>query len=256
MPSGIFNVDPRDLNKVLARLLFVIGVVALGWLSPALASEPLKISIAAGSPFHKSGQTGFVDLVLKEAFERIGVEVDVVKYPAERAIHGANNGDFDGDGYRVAGLERIYPNLIRVPEKIFDMRFGAFSRDETVPTEDWDSLTPYSIGLIIGWKIFELNVKSERVTKVKNVDQLFSLLSKGRVEVALYDQWQGLAYLQENQISGFKVLDPLLATKDMYLYLHKKHADKVPLVANALREMKADGTLQKYIDQIMSPLLM
>jgi polar amino acid transport system substrate-binding protein len=38
----------------------------------------------------------------------------------------------------------------------------------------------------------------------------------------------------------------------MYLYLNKKHEALVPQIAQALREMKADGTYNKIMFSIIS----
>ena len=220
-----------------------------------LAQETLVLNTAAGAPYHTSEETGFVDRILREALGRIGIGVKIVKLPAERAIINANAGIGDGDAYRVAGLEKSYPNLVRVPENIATMTFVAFSKEMDFQTTGWMSLKPYSVGLITGWKIFEHNVtEAAQITKVKNKTQLFNLLVNGRAHVVLYEAWQGQAHLRKNKITVIKMLQPPFAEKDMFLYLHKKHRSLVPKVTAALRAMKADGTFQRLVDKLLTPL--
>ena len=51
-----------------------------------------------------------------------------------------------------------------------------------------------------------------------------------------------------------KVHEPPLASVDMYMYMHKEHAHLVPKLAQALKDMKADGTYRKIFDEILTPL--
>ena len=83
---------------------------------------------------------------------------------------------------------------------------------------------------------------------------MFAMLDKGRVDVVLYERWQGLQRAKETGIK-VKVHEPPLASVDMYMYVHKKHAHLAPRLAEALREMKADGTYQKIFDRTLTPLL-
>jgi len=193
-----------------------------------------------------------MDAVLKEVLGRVGIGVKVVRLPAERAIIDANAGISDGDSLRVAGLEKIYPNLIPVPEPIINWKFVAFAKEGDFQITNWKSLKPYSVGMITGWKIFENNVtEAAQITKVKNPAQLFNLLINDRTQLALYDAWGGLAHLRSNKINGVKMVKPPLASKDMFLYLHKKHQSLIPKVTASLRAMKADGTYQRLVKKLL-----
>jgi len=233
-----------------------VTVVLLGLLTGiAAAQQTLTINTGDAPPLHTVQQTGFIDRVLKAAFQRLDIHVTILEVPAERSLINANAGIADGDSDRIAGLEKIYPNLLRVPEKIMDWNFVAFSKEISFQTNDWDSLQPYSVSFIRGWKIFEHNVVNAAViTPVKNVQQLFTLLMKNRADVALYDQWQGLAYIKQNRLNNIKLLTPVIVTKEKYLYLHKKHQHLVLKIALALKEIKADGTYQSLYQLKLAPL--
>ena len=47
---------------------------------------------------------------------------------------------------------------------------------------------------------------------------------------------------------------PPLARVEMFIYLNKKHAALVPKAAQALVEMKTDGSYQKLYDAYLKPL--
>ena len=58
-----------------------------------------------------------LQLIAQEAFRRVGLEPKLVSTPSERSLQLANQGDVDGEGLRIAGLNAQYPNLIQVPEQ-------------------------------------------------------------------------------------------------------------------------------------------
>lgn len=213
------------------------------------------LTTALGPSLSLTGQKGFVDQIVSEALSRNGVSLEVSHLPAERALINANDGVDDGDLNRIAGLTKFYPNLVQVPEKTFTMEFVAFSRNKEFTISDWSTLKPYSVGIITGWKILERNIPEKVVlTKVKNTEQLFSLLKSNRVDVILFGKWQGLDYIKKNNIKGMKLLTPALASRDMYVYFHKKNKYLVPLFTKSLRDMKKDGAYKSIYNATLLPL--
>jgi len=204
-------------------------------------------------PFTTPDGQGFLDAVAGEAFRRAGVQLRLVKLPAERGLINANAGIEDGDLTRIAGLEANYPNLVRVPEKLIDWEFAAFGKHASLPAR-WDTLRPRPVGHIRGWKIYEQKMAdAPHVVTAENPVQLFQQLRRDRTEVALYERWQGLSLIRSQQWTDVHVLAPSLARREMYLYLHKRHAALVPKLAAALRAIKAEGLYDRlYREKVLS----
>ncbi len=194
-----------------------------------------------GSP---PAQQGFLEQVAREAFRRIGRTIEVTTLPGERSLINANTGLDDGDLMRAPGFENAFPDLLRVPEKIGNMEFMAYSKRTDIKLHGWEDLQPYVVGYSSGWKIFDRNVKAKEITKTRIIDDLFPLLYSNRADIILIDRWQGL---WAAHTLGFTVhtIEPPLAQMDMFMYLHKRHADIIPALVKALTAMKADGTYQK-----------
>lgn len=206
-------------------------------------------------PFTTQTGDGFLDVVAGEAFRRAGLHLALVKLPPERGLVNANAGIEDGDLTRIAGLEKSYPNLVRVPEKLIDWHFVAFSRQATPAEASWELLEPLSVGHIKGWKIFEQSLKTTtHITTVDNPDQLFAMLDKGRIDIALYERWLGYALAKKMNIQKLHVVEPPLASREMFIYLHKRHADKIPAIAAALRAIKAEGMYARVCREKFAPL--
>ena len=228
------------------RLTPLAGILLLFCLN-ASASMPQVVRINSGytPPLSTPDQDGYFDLLLKEAFSRIGLTVEIVLLPAERSLVEAARGQADGDVGRVAAIADIYPDLLMVPEPVLDQRqFVAFSL-HPCSTPDWASLAGKHIGFLRGWKIFEQNrILAASSIRTETLEQLFLLLEMGRIDLALTARLDGLVMTKNLGLDNVVVCEPPLAVQTMYLYLHRKHADLVLPLSNALREIKNDGTAE------------
>jgi len=228
--------------------------------SPAAESkEKIILNTAFGPPISSPKGDGFFDLLMNEAFGQHGFTVSVDRPPAERALINANAGIVDGDGPRIAHLDSSgpYPDLIRVPEKIIDIEFAAFTNGKKPEINQWDDLKDYNVGIIRGWKILEREiVQSRSLVRIKTADLLFRMLMNGRVDVVVAHRLSGLAIAEKLNMKNLIELEPLLAIRPMYLYLHRKHSDLVPKISKTLARLRTDGTyarlLQKSVNAYLS----
>ncbi len=236
----------KPLSSVVLFLVFLF-LPAGG----ALSEVPLKINNSIKPPFSTKDETGFLDLLVKELFGRLGRKVEFIRLPSERALMFANSGKSDGEVPRIAGLGNKYPNLIRVPEKVLDYDFVAFSRGRC-EGGSWDSLSGRSVGFIIGWKIFENNVpETVPVLRLTSPLQLFTLLQRNRVDTVLYERHAGQHIIENEGFADITECDRPLAVKPMYLYLHKSLSGLALKAAEALAEMKRDGTYERILKKTL-----
>lgn len=241
-------------SKLLSTLFFIL-------LShPALAQQTIVLNTAFGPPVSNKTQTGFGDLVLKEAFKRIGYKLETVRLPAERALINANRGIDDGDLARIGGLQKKYPNLIQIPESYLTVDMVLYTKNHPdFVVDGWDSVASHSLAIISGWKIMEKNFgklgNRVEIIKTDNPEQSFSLLQNDRVDFIAYSNWSGLGYIKKHNITNIKLLQPPLARPAFYVYLHKKHKKIVPQLAAAIKSMKTDGTLQSLYNRLLKPYL-
>jgi polar amino acid transport system substrate-binding protein len=235
-----------------------MAIAALCGPSPSVAGYGgrgrLILNTAFGPPISTPDRTGFFDRLVQALLSPLGYAVTVQKPPAERALMLANQGLDDGDGPRISGLdnEGNYPNLVRVDEKLLDVDFRAFTLDPALGVSGWDDLADLQVAIVTGWKILEQRLATHpRVVKVNDPDRLFRLLAHRRTDIVVIDRFSGIEAAAELQLRGIRVLDPALATEPMYLYLHRRHADLVQPVADALRAMKADGRYRQIYTETL-----
>lgn len=237
--------------KCVITLLCCLGLGGM-----AQAGDKLVLTTGVLAPYTTPDHKGFLDQIIVAVFREAGLDAELQVFSAAtaRTLLNANAGIDDGEAMRIAGLEKQYPNLIRVPETLISNDFVAYATHTNVPTTDWKSIEPYVVSYIIGWKIFENNVRNAKeVTQVRDADQLFGLLANGRTDLALYERWQGLQRVRDLGLKA-QALEPPLARTDMFIYLHKKHEALVPRVAQALARLKANGTYKRIFDATLTAL--
>jgi polar amino acid transport system substrate-binding protein len=211
----------------------------------------LIFNAATNDPLSNEFGSGFADLVLHEALKKNGYQLKRVQLPAERALRDVNSGVLDGEILRISGLQKKYPQILQVPEPIVAIDFVAFSNIELDLSKGWDSLGPYQLAFLRGWKIIESHIpKNARFTKVNYPQQMFHMLSRDRTEVIIYERLEGLNIITNDPAYGkIKVRLPPLASRKMYCYLNQKHRQLVTALANTIREMKQDGRYEQFYQQ-------
>jgi len=222
--------------------------------------NPLELLIPSRSTRHRRNiatarQDGYQDRLAIEIFRRLGKKITIQILPGERSLINLNQGIDDATFVRIKGIRKTYPNVRMVPEKIMDWVFVAFAKNPTIELSGWNDLKPYSVAFMNGWKIFETNVKDVKfITKVGSPPSLFGLIDKGRAEVVLFEKWSGLQIVNEQRMKEVRELSPPLATREMFMYVHKKHEPLIGKLTEIIRSMKADGTYDKIFEQTLGKL--
>lgn len=241
----------RTPRRVLAPAM---ALALLLFTSGAPAAEPLVLTLndPYEPPYTTPERSGFIDIVATEAFRRAGLELRLTKLPSERALGLANTDIIDGDIARIAGLEKQYSNLVRVPERLSDVKFSAFAKDASIAS-NLTAIRTRSVGYIRGWKVYEQALAgADDVLTASDTEQLFRLLELGRIEVALHVHAMGLEHVRKHGFKDVRVLVPALYTPEMFIYLHTRHATHVPAIAAALSAMKQDGSYARAYENTLA----
>jgi polar amino acid transport system substrate-binding protein len=248
----MFKSLKRRIYNAAAQERHLLGVVVFFLLCAApVAPDTFSISNSYRNLLSNSEQTGILDRVFMEAFERLGIDLEIVFTPTDSSIVDVNAGILDAEANRIAGMEEMYPHLRRVPEPNMTMEFVAFATRD-IRIDGWESLRNLDIGIVRGWKILEDNTRGfPYVVTVPSEVELFNMLERGRIDVALYAKLTGYAAVREIGLKGIRHLEPPLASRDMFLYVHQRHAGLTAEIARVLREMKQDGTYQAIMDQVL-----
>ncbi len=212
----------------------------------AWAAAPLR----ASTLLEQDPATTVAERVLREAYRRIGLELQVLAMPGERSLVSANLGDTDAELYRRAGIDKAYPQLLMVPVPLLTYEIVVFTKATSFTVEGWESLRPYRLGFVKGIKIVEEMTAGMKQEPVATMQQAFTKLDLERSDLVLANRASGLAALHALPgIKGVRVLSPPLASFPVYHYLNKRHEALLPRLTAALREMERERLIQRIQDE-------
>ena len=236
---------------MLIRWVF-LNLLALSLFIPtAQARETLTLNTVGKPPF-----STVLHALLKEAFNRSGLDIKIQELPGRRALINADKGIEDGDAGRMNGTEKKYPNLVKIPESILFVNIVGFARNELEATlkNSWKGLEPYNVGILRGHQYSEkMVVHYKSLVKADDTAQLLTVLSKGRADVAVTIQIEGLSAIKKEGLKNIRILEPPLQVIPIFPYLHKKHTQHIAAIDKALKAMKADGSYARIRDEILDP---
>lgn len=247
------------LHGVVQKRLSIYLSLLLGvfFVCPTIASNTFTMAFnhdPASNP-----QYAFYQKVYQEAFATLGIEFRYLVYPSTRATQMADHGKVDGEPQRVLGYASQSPNQIRVNEPIFENRTLAFGIDPTLNIVDLNSLkkSDLRIDYLRGsaWSHNHLKalVDADNLQVVDDSEQGFMKLTKQRSDLFIVLEVIGLKTLQNNSDyyqAGVRVVGQV-GRNLSYPYVHKRHADLIPKLEQALRDMKISGRYNQLLLETM-----
>jgi len=178
----------------------------------------------------------------KILYETIGHSAKVSFLPARRSLAEVNAGRRDAEMARIAGLEKEYPNLVRVPEPIYFTTYSAVVRkDSGIESTSWGDLKSQKIARAMGIQILRIRTRDYMVEAVPSPKSIVKMVERGRVNVGLMLTSDAERFVAPN--GELKILKPQIEDTVLYHYVHKRHVKIVPALDKALKEMRKDGLL-------------
>jgi polar amino acid transport system substrate-binding protein len=213
------------------------------------AKEVLFFSTGYGTSIQQISE-----LVLREAYNNIGLQIQVERFPISRALIMANKGDLDGEVSRVEGIDKEFENLIRIPIAINFIEGYAFMNNSDIKISDWENMHPYRLVCVEGVKFISLTIKNSKniCHSVTTYSQAIKMLHLGRVDIAILPKINGMSIIKKLRITGIKLSDKPLVKLNLYHYLNKKNKGIVLAISDELMKMKVNGRIrdirQQYIE--------
>ncbi len=193
--------------------------------------------------FQKAPNTLTKKIIL-QAYQKLNIKIDFIYLPAERSLKLSNSGTLDAEDSRLEGLEKTYPNLIKVKIPIEIISLFAYSKNENIKVQGWQSLKPYKIAYLCGVKVIEKNIAGFNAEKVSYINQAFSMLKYDRIDlVVAADHSQSKNMIVSDK--EIKKLTPAVFEFPVYHYVNKKHANLVPKLEAVLQQMTEDKTIER-----------
>lgn len=231
------------------RILFLL-VLVFAATPGTTAQPPFRVNTGFTPPV-----STIFEQILQEVFSRLGRQLDFQELSAERSLILVNEGVDDAECCRIPDVvQREYPDLVAVPESVFEARFSAFVSNSSIQVGKWDDLKPHAVGTVTGWKILVKNIDRIQPREsyvLEDAEAMFKMLDMGRLDVATLGYLSGLKVLNELRLKDVVyALEPPLATRKLYLMVNKRHAALVPRLKEIIAALKADGTVDRIVRRV------
>lgn len=194
------------------------------------------------------------ELVLIEAYDKIGYEIEVRRLPNARALFSSNCGDVDGEVSRVKGINRDFDNLIQIPVAINFLEGYAFSKKPSLEITNWESLRDYKLVCVKGVKFVEANLKKRNIDcyEVTFFTQAVKLLQVERFDTAVFPRINGISAIRDAKVQDIQPVGRPLIKAKLYHYLHKKHAKVATTIQAVFEEMEQCGRIAEIREDYIS----
>lgn len=214
----------------------------------SLATPVLRFStFLAGDP-----GPAICERVMRRAYQQLGLGVVVEGFPAARSLLWSNGGQVDGELCRMPGIERLYPNLIRVPVSIHFFEVVAFGWNRQVAVQRWDDLRPYRLGVIIGMINEENKTRGYHVEPVPSIEQALRKLAMHRTDFVIVNRVTGLFWAGKLGLAGEFTVSAPLERLELFHYLHLKNASLVAPLSAVLQGMARRGEIQTIRQAVLA----
>lgn len=232
----------------ITRRIGVSALVALCIVTSASA-DPLILGAVKGSSDVNAGVA-----VIREAYRRLGVDIEIRWLQSSESLDLSNTGVIDGEIQRIDGISRMFENLIQVHVPVNFIQGVVFGRTDSVVVRGWHSLKPYRVGIVKGIVFAEEGTADlPDVKRFDSYEELFTGIRDGLVDVGVMPRVNGIL-LQRQGIKNVVEIPGVLEHIFLYHYLNKKHADLVPRLTRTLKDMLEDFSTQSLREQVYKGL--
>ncbi|MEP3430853.1 MAG: transporter substrate-binding domain-containing protein [Roseibium sp.] len=235
--------------RMLVGLCVILHVLCSG--SLALAQDRMIISTVENSIV-----AVFANSIISAAYKKLGIEVEIYETAGTRSLVLSSQGTVDGELMRIYQVGEKYPDLRRIEIPGFFVNGVVFVRDTDLDKLQIEDLPTKRVGHVVGV------VQAERFTEgfadiweAQNDDELFSLLSAGRLEAAVSNTISGLLAMRKLGLDNIKVMGEPFKVDQFYHYVHKKHEDLVPKLTTTLKNMYLSGEIDAIHHEVMTRLV-
>lgn len=209
-------------------------------LSPVSEAKQLRIATFD----QESVQIDVTFKVLRKVYQRLGHDIELVRFPGRRSLVETNNGETHGELIRIKSLENKFTNLLRIPTSVASMKLMAFSLKENAPVVGIAGLIGKRVGIVRGVEITDRLTKNQDRQMVNSIESLFQILLNGQVDLVIFPKLDSQFYLNAHNLNDKVVMSkhPLMEIK-LFHYLHKSQAEMAKQLTELLKQMDSHGEL-------------
>lgn len=217
---------------------FLLGICLSAPLG-ATETESHQLHIATSLSHSEFSQR--IEQQLRRAYGRLGYQMELVRMPAGRSLQMANQGQYDGELFRIDGIQHEFSQLRQVPVQLATIELLAFVQSgRQAELADWKTVKELRIGYVRGFRLASQVTYAGYAIPVTTLQQAVGMLEQGKIDVLLEDRDSVVSVLPAQfEQAGISALPGVLASTGIYHYLHRRHSDLIEPLANVLKKSMA-----------------
>ncbi|MCJ8313892.1 MAG: hypothetical protein HRU38_04890 [Saccharospirillaceae bacterium] len=182
---------------------------------------------------------------LKEAYRRIGIDVQIDIVPGERAVRRSISGYYQGLDARAINPTN-FKNLIPVMVPLYSSNhINAYSLRDLGPINSYQDLEKwvvvFPIGMQLNKKIIKI-VPNLKTFIAPDFTVLFSALEHNRADIMIMSGQVIQTIFKESEYTRLIQLNKEpLETINVYHHIHTSYSDLVPQLEIVIQQMKLEG---------------
>lgn len=192
-----------------------------------------------------SGAAPATQRMLELSLHDVGVTPVMVDVPLARALIEVDKGEIlDADPARVMEALRAFPNVVAVPEPVYQLRLGAFIRRGSPPVTGWPDLQSREVIAYRGSVLLDRLLVENHIAHVTRADTYVGallMLASRRGDVAILPSSEVAAALAKLPVQFIEPSGPVLADVPLFFVLNKRYADLAQPLAAAIRRHRAEA---------------
>ena len=219
-----------------------------------VTAMPKQLTLAMPVTTATSVQGPWLELIYRDVFHRLGIEITILALPTKRASVMAQSGQVDGELHRSKAYGTDHPNMIRVEQSHFAARYAAYSKladlhlaNEWTTLRDTELRVAYILGSVTASERLPALVAAEHLSTVTDARLGLRKIALDRIDVLVGLDLIIDPLLEQDDIRPYGIRKAAtLEEIDGYLYLQKKYAALAPKIASILAQMKREHLIEQY----------
>lgn len=222
---------------------------------PLHATDAAPHTLQIATSLSQSALSTQIEQQLRQAYSRLGYQMQLVRLPAGRSLQMTDRGLYDGELFRIDGVQHEFSQLRQVPVQLATIELLAFVRAEQQNTlRDWVLMKNIRVGFVRGFRLASQLQYAGHPVPVTTLEQAVGMLIQGKIDVLLEDQLSVLSVLPaKTGLAGITVLPGTLARAGLYHYLHQRHSALVQPLATVLKKTVAGAKDQRPLPKPVQP---
>ncbi|MDT8999716.1 hypothetical protein RQP53_10600 [Paucibacter sp. APW11] len=226
----------------------------------AVVAQPAR-PFVFGTPSSPSSPLGkWMRQVYTEALRRMGMQIEVVEAPLKRLALMTQNGSIDGEFSRTPAYAAEHPEMVKVETSLLSAVFSFYA---VRPMPELGSVEAvlrgqqqviYHRGVVGCEKLLQGRLPAERLNVVTSTAHGLEMLRLGRAqlfcEVSSEMFNERLSHSMSEHKQLYKLFDAAPPVP-LNAYVLAKHADFAVRLGTTLKQMKAEGLVDRYLREAL-----